>query len=67
VDEIELAIDSAIPCGLILSELLSNALKYGFPDNRSGNVAVRFCRLELGKLSLSCQDDGVGVPADPWI
>jgi PAS domain S-box-containing protein len=61
-EEINLPMDCAIPCGLILNELLSNALKYAFPDDRSGRITVRFCRLETGELALSCQDDGVGIP-----
>jgi len=60
-EEIDLPVHRAIPCGLILNELLSNALKYGFPGGRSGKVTVRFSRLETGELSLSCQDDGIGV------
>jgi two-component sensor histidine kinase len=35
-DTVELGLNSAIPCGLILNELISNALKYGFPDNGPG-------------------------------
>jgi PAS domain S-box-containing protein len=62
VEEIDLPVDRAIPCGLILNELLSNALKYGFPGNRRGKIAVNFVRLETGELLLSCRDDGVGIP-----
>ena len=61
-EEIELPVQLAIPCGLILNELLCNALKYAFPDGRSGGIVVRFGRIESGELSLSCQDDGVGMP-----
>jgi PAS domain S-box-containing protein len=61
-EEIELGVHRAIPCGLILNELLSNALKYAFPDGRPGRIEVRFCRLESGELSLACQDDGIGMP-----
>ena len=61
-EEIELSVHRAIPCGLILNELLSNALKYAFPDGRSGEIKVRFFRLESGELSLSCIDNGVGMP-----
>jgi PAS domain S-box-containing protein len=60
--DIELSVDRAIPCGLILNELLSNALKYGFPDGRRGRIGVHFARHESGGLSLSCRDDGVGIP-----
>ncbi len=60
--EIDLSVHRAIPCGLILNELVSNALKYGFPGGRSGTLTVRFMRLESGDLSLLCRDDGVGIP-----
>ncbi len=61
-EEIELPVDRAIPCGLILNELISNALKYAFPAGRKGRISVLFHRLESGKLSLSVRDDGVGIP-----
>jgi two-component sensor histidine kinase len=61
-EEIDLPVHRAIPCGLILNELLSNALKYAVPDGRSGAITVRFCRLESGELVLSCADNGVGIP-----
>jgi len=62
VNEIDLPVHRAIPCGLILNELLSNALKYGFPEGRSGKIKVQFAEFETGMLSLSCWDDGVGIP-----
>jgi two-component sensor histidine kinase/CheY-like chemotaxis protein len=62
VEPIELPVDRAIPCGLILNELISNALKYAFPEGRRGTIKVRFGRLQSGGLSLSCQDDGIGIP-----
>ena len=52
----------AIPCGLILNELLSNAFKYAFPGGRRGQITVHFVRLESGEFSLSCGDNGVGIP-----
>jgi PAS domain S-box-containing protein len=60
-EEIELPVHRAIPCGLILNELLSNAMKYAFPDGRGGRINVRFSRLPSGELSLSCHDDGIGI------
>jgi PAS domain S-box-containing protein len=62
VEEIDLSVHRAIPCGLILNELLSNTLKYAFPGGRRGNITVQFGRLTSGGLWLSCQDDGVGMP-----
>ena len=61
-DDIDLPVQQAIPCGLILNELLSNAMKYAFPDGRSGEITLRFARLESGEFSLSCQDNGIGIP-----
>ncbi|HMF78150.1 MAG TPA: PAS domain S-box protein [Bryobacteraceae bacterium] len=61
-EEIDLPVHRAIPCGLILNELLSNAFKHAFPDGRGGKINVRLARLEAGEISLSCEDDGVGVP-----
>ena len=61
-DNIDVPVQLAIPCGLILNELLTNALKYAFPGGRRGEVTVRFIRLESGEFSLSCRDDGVGIP-----
>lgn len=62
-EDIDLGVHRAIPCGLILNELFSNALKYAFPGGRSGTIAVRFARLESGDLTLSVRDDGVGIPS----
>jgi len=62
VEAIDLPVDRAIPCGLIMNELLSNCFKYAFPAGRRGQINVRFARLESGTLSMSCQDDGIGVP-----
>ena len=61
-EEVDLAVHRAIPCALILNELLSNALKYAFPHGRKGEIRVRFSRAGGDQLFLSCQDNGVGVP-----
>ncbi|MDH7511326.1 MAG: histidine kinase dimerization/phosphoacceptor domain -containing protein [Clostridiales bacterium] len=60
-EEVFLNINTAIPCGLITNELISNALKHAFPDGRSGEVAVELRRVEGGYL-LRVKDDGVGFP-----
>ena len=63
-DELLLGIDTAIPCGLILNELLSNAYKHGFPDGASGTVTIQMRRLNDGYLTLEVSDTGKGLPAD---
>ncbi|MGE5498230.1 MAG: sensor histidine kinase, partial [Syntrophothermus sp.] len=63
-ENIFLAIDTAIPCGLIINELLSNALKYAFPDSDDGLVEVKFKNAEGDRFELIVQDNGVGLPSD---
>ncbi len=53
-EEIELPVHRAIPCGLIMNELVSNSLKYGFPDSRRGQITVHLFQLGSGGISLSC-------------
>ena len=61
VEDIELTIELAIPCGLILNELLTNAMKYAFPDNRAGVLHVGFTRTG-DAYTLTVRDNGVGLP-----
>jgi len=64
VAEFQLPIDAAIPCGLIVNELVSNALKHAFPNGRSGTINIEFAQ-ESGKRATLCvTDDGVGLPED---
>ena len=60
IDEVHLDVDTIIPIGLILNELVTNALKYAFPEGSSGSL--RIClKEESGALNLEVQDDGVGM------
>jgi two-component sensor histidine kinase len=61
VEPLLLGVDQAIPAGLILNELVSNALKHAFPNGRTGLVAIEGSRDE-GRIQLTVRDDGVGVP-----
>lgn len=61
LDELDIDINNAIPCGLILNELLTNCLKYAFPDGRKGLVIVRF-KNEVDNYLFSVEDDGIGMP-----
>lgn len=62
IDEIPLGIDRAIPCGLVINELISNSLKHGFKDGRTGTIRVGLTMLDNGALRLSVQDNGIGLP-----
>jgi PAS domain S-box-containing protein len=57
-----LGIDEAIPCGLIVNELVSNSLKHAFPDGRKGEISVRCHTGEEGLITLTVSDNGVGLP-----
>ncbi len=54
--------DVALPCGLIVNELLSNAFKYAFPGGKTGMIRVVLRRGAHGKVQLLVRDDGVGLP-----
>ncbi len=62
IDKIFLSLDTSIPCGLIVNELVANALKYAFPDSRKGNIFISLKRKETGPNFLIIEDDGVGMP-----
>jgi PAS domain S-box-containing protein len=62
LDDISLDIDTAIPCGLIINELVSNALKYAFPNGHVGEVDVKFYKDVDGAITLVVKDNGVGLP-----
>ena len=64
VDEISLGINEAIACGLIINELVSNALKHAFPEGRSGKICISLHVSNSDKLCLMVSDDGVGLPAN---
>jgi two-component sensor histidine kinase len=62
MEEIPALIDVAMPCGLIVNELVSNSLKHAFPGGRPGNIRVSLSRSPAGKILLKVEDDGVGFP-----
>jgi two-component sensor histidine kinase len=64
LDPIELAIEQAVPCGLILNELLTNAFKYAFPGENQGRILVSFHQTTPGPLELAVEDNGIGIAPD---
>ncbi len=63
INDIIINIDTAIPCGLIINELISNSIKYAFPGDRAGKIVISLERMDGGKLNMQVKDDGIGVEA----
>jgi PAS domain S-box-containing protein len=63
MDEVELVLDQAIPCGLLVNELITNALKYAFVNRKEGEVFISM-KEENSNVLLVIEDNGVGLPKD---
>jgi PAS domain S-box-containing protein len=62
LDEILLEIDQAIPCGLLLNELVTNCLKHAFPDGRAGEIHIELHADAHARVTLRVSDTGIGLP-----
>lgn len=62
VEAISLEIDTAIPCGLIINELVSNVLKHAFPNGQQGEVCVAMASAGERQFNLLVKDNGIGLP-----
>jgi PAS domain S-box-containing protein len=62
IDEVTLKLDTAIPCGLIINELVSNALKYAFPNKTKGTIYIALHFDGDDNYTLTVRDDGIGLP-----
>ena len=65
VKDIVLGIDVAIPCALIINEIVSYSLKNSFPDGRKGKISIRFRKSRDGEYTLEITDNGIGVGDEP--
>jgi PAS domain S-box-containing protein len=63
LEELDLDINTAIPLGLILNELLTNSMKYAFPNGECGNILINFYKSDSNYV-LIVADDGIGLPED---
>ena len=61
-DDVFVSIDTAVPCGLIINELVSNGLKHAFPDGREGEIRTGLRLDHDGQFTLMVSDNGVGLP-----
>jgi two-component sensor histidine kinase/sensor domain CHASE-containing protein len=64
VESLRLPVDVAVPCGLIIHELVTNSLKHAFPGGRRGALRVMLRRAETDLVELRVEDDGIGLPAE---
>jgi two-component sensor histidine kinase len=62
-DTVSLDLDTAMPLGIIINELVSNALKYAFPDARPGEIRIEL-QADQGQLCLTVSDNGIGFPEE---
>ena len=60
IESVDLDPDAAIPCGMIINELISNALKYAFAEKQHGTITVRMKNIEGDRVELTVADDGIG-------
>jgi two-component sensor histidine kinase len=60
--DLTLGLKTVIPCGLIVNELVSNALKHAFSDGRTGVIDIKFTHESPDHLILTVRDNGVGLP-----
>jgi PAS domain S-box-containing protein len=61
-ENISMGIDTAIPCGLIINELVSNSLKHAFPAGKKGEIEMSLSSTGEDKIEISVRDNGVGIP-----
>jgi two-component sensor histidine kinase len=62
-DDVFLPVDQAIPCGLAVNEILSNAYKHAFTRRKKGVIRISVLQ-ENGRITIAVHDDGIGLPAD---
>jgi len=64
MEPLELDVDTAVPIGLIVNELVTNSLKYAFPDGAHGKISIRLERTDHNELTLHFSDNGIGKSSE---
>ncbi len=62
LESVNVLIDSAIPLGLVINELITNSFKYAFPGDKKGKIEVSLSKSEQGEIRFDINDNGVGIP-----
>ena len=63
-DSVSVDVHTAIPCGLVAHEVLSNCLQHAFPAHQAGDIALMLRAEPAGQVTLTIRDTGIGLPAD---
>lgn len=64
IGPVSIRIENTVPCGLIANELISNSLKYAFPEGKDGEIEVLLKLLDTGEAELTIRDNGISLPKD---
>jgi PAS domain S-box-containing protein len=64
IDDVPLGIDRAVPCALVINELILHAVEHGFAGDRRGTIRVELTTLDTGLIRLALRHDGAGLPPD---
>lgn len=64
VENVTLDINNSVPCGLIINELITNSLKYAFPEGKQGTIKITFKPKDNNMIQLTISDDGIGIQKD---
>ncbi len=67
IEDVSLGVDTAIPCGLVINEIVSNSLKHAFPEGRKGEIEISIKKVKTeadgeGRYRLYIRDSGIGIP-----
>ncbi|MDY7004573.1 MAG: PAS domain-containing protein [Cyanobacteriota bacterium] len=64
VEAITLNLETAIPCGLLINEVVTNSFKHAFPDGKSGEICIELHQDRQEKVYINIKDNGIGIPPD---
>jgi PAS domain S-box-containing protein len=64
LEDVYVLIDTAIPLGLVLNEMISNVFKHAFPDDLKGEIHIRLFKNDQDEINLLIADNGIGIPVD---
>ena len=62
IEDVSLNIETAIPCGLLINEMVANSLKYAFPNQKNGEIRIELHSNNEDQFDLTVSDNGVGIP-----